>query len=192
MTSLPLSTLLFAQDNSASDAVAAIIGIIAMVIGLVIVVAAIALMVYTIYTYFTSLDAIPPQFRTMEPGMIFLMFIPCFGIIWIFFIVTKIPESFRNYFWATGNHRFGDCGAALGMWYAILAVISSIPYVNFLTIIPTLILLVMFVLKLNEMKKAVLADAAAGNVPQKPVYGGEPGQYTGDPNNPYAPPENQY
>lgn len=44
------------------------------------------------------LKALPPEFRLMEPGMVWLMCIPCFNIIWIFFVYPRIARSYQNYF----------------------------------------------------------------------------------------------
>lgn len=181
-----LSQWIFAQQ--AEDAAAAVFVIIMLIIVLVLVVAMLALVAYVYYILYTSLDAVPPEFRTMEPGMIFLMLVPCFNLVWIFFVASKIPESFRNYFWAKNDQRYGDCGAAVGMWWAVLTVINCIPYLNILTSIPTLICLILFLVKVNEMKNAVKASVGEGT--QYAAGGVTPGY--GDPNNPYGSPGEKY
>ena len=199
MNGFLLSTFLFAQE--AADAVGVVFLIIILIIALLPTAAGIGLVVWTFYTYYTGLDVIPPGYRTMEPAMVFLLLIPCFGIVWLFFIVIKIPESFRNYFWATGNHRYGDCGAALGMWYAVLTVVTAIPYLGILAMIPAMICQILFLMKIIEMKKAIEADVASGKAPkgyqQGYPQGGQldyqqPRQYTGDSDNPYASPEKEW
>ena len=44
------------------------------------------------------LKALPPEFRLMEPGMVWLICIPCFNIVWIFFVYPRIARSYQNYF----------------------------------------------------------------------------------------------
>ena len=183
---------IFAQDDfgggNPEDAIALIV---MLVLTAIIVVVAIAVWAFILYTYYSALNSIPAQFRTMEPWQVFLLLIPCFNIIWLFFVVQKIPESFRNYFHAIGDHSRGDCGAGIGLWYAILTIVSAIPLVNYISVFPTLILMVMFVVKMWQLKGVVQssAGAAAFQAAGGGQFGG--GYYGGDPNNPYASPGNQ-
>jgi len=39
------------------------------------------------------LKAIAPVNRRMEPGMVWLLFIPLFNIVWIFIVVDRIAQS---------------------------------------------------------------------------------------------------
>lgn len=184
------SWIIFAQDDfggggGPEDAVAMVVMLVFGVIGAVI---GIAIWAFILYTYYTALNAIPPQFRTMEPAHVFLLLIPCFGLIWLFFVVQRIPESFRNYFYAVGDHSRGDCGANVGLWYAILTVVNIIPYVACITGIPTLVLMIMFIVKMYELK-GIVSTGAAGF---QGAGGGQMGGfYGGDPKNPYASPGNQ-
>jgi hypothetical protein len=185
------SWVIFAQDDfggggGAEDAVAAGVMIVVMIIAMVI---SLAIWGFILYTYYSALNSIPAQFRTMEPWQVFLLLIPCFNIIWLFFVVQKIPESFRNYFQAVGDHSRGDCGAGIGLWYAILTVVSAIPLVNYISLIPTLILLIMFIVKMWQLKGVVQSGAAAFQGAGGGQFGG--GYYGGDPKNPYASPGNQ-
>lgn len=174
-----LSLLIFAQQEfSGEDAVATVFGVICILVGVAIIVG-VTVLIY--YIFYSSLAAIPEQYRAMEPWQIFLLLIPCFNVVWIFFIVTKIPESFRNYFHAIGDYNRGDCGATIGLWYAIMLICASIPYLGLLFAIPALVLMIIFLVKLNELKNAVKASAHLA-----PAGGGD--YYGGDPKNPYASP----
>jgi hypothetical protein len=90
-------------------------------VGVVISLIAMTLAIMHLVTEFKALSLVKPRNRTMEPGMIFLIFIPLFGIVWQFFIVMRLAESLRNEFedrnWSTEGEGFGF---AMGMTMAIM------------------------------------------------------------------------
>ena len=111
------------------------------------------------------LKALPPEFRLMEPGMVWLICIPCFNIVWIFFVYPRIARSYQNYFRAQGRYDVGDCGEAVGLWYCICVVLSAIPCVGGIAGIAALILLVIYFVTLFGLKSQVQAGFA------QPKYG---------------------
>ena len=41
----------------------------------------------------SALSAVPEEHREMEPGLVWLLLIPCFSIIWNFFVFPKVSRS---------------------------------------------------------------------------------------------------
>ena len=39
----------------------------------------------------------------MEPAMVFLLLIPCFGLVWNFFLYPRLSRSFQKYFQSVGD-----------------------------------------------------------------------------------------
>ena len=117
-----------ATDGSAAAGAAMLIIVVALLLA-----AAIAMAVLVYYVLYSSVARIPPQFRLIEPGQVFLLLIPIFNFYWLFVVNTKIPQSFRRYFASIGRHDVGDCGEQLGLWSATLTIVSLIPCVNFIT-----------------------------------------------------------
>ncbi|MFQ5734608.1 MAG: hypothetical protein ACE5KM_21960, partial [Planctomycetaceae bacterium] len=115
---------------------------------------AIGLAIQALICWFISgaIGRVPAEYREMEPGAVWLLMIPLFNLIWLFFVVQRIPRSFQNYFEAHERHDYGDCGAQLGLWYAICSVGSMIPYLGACVGIAALILMIMFLVKPSEMK----------------------------------------
>lgn len=72
----------------------------------------------------SCLVRLPPEYRRVEPGMVWLLLIPCFPLVWNFFVYPKIAESFQSYFESTGRTDVGDCARGLAMLYCILTVVS--------------------------------------------------------------------
>src|SRR5215217_3595495 len=52
--------------------------------------------IFFLLTQQNTLKAIQPHNRTMSPGQVWLQLIPIFGMIWQFFVVSKISDSLRR------------------------------------------------------------------------------------------------
>jgi hypothetical protein len=111
-----------------------------------------------VYLY-VVLKKIPQQFRKMEPGMVFLLLIPCFSTIWLFFVNLRISDSFKAYFDSKNDTSVGDCGKQLGLWAAILnaagVVFSWIPLFGQLFPLAGLVLFILFLVKINTLKSQI-------------------------------------
>jgi hypothetical protein len=100
----------------------------------------------------SCLKRVPPEHREMEPGMVWLLLIPCFSIVWNFFVYIKIPQSFQRYFNSIGRYDVGDCGQQLGLWYSILVVVCMVPFVNYIAGPAALIVWIIFLVKAAGLK----------------------------------------
>ena len=100
---------------------------------------------------------IPPEHRRMEPGMVWLLVIPCFGIVWNFFVFLKLSDSFKSYFDSQGVMDVGDCNRTLALAYCITAVLCIVPCLNYIAGPASLVLLVITLVKYNELKNRIPA-----------------------------------
>jgi hypothetical protein len=142
-------TMMRSQDP---EALLVIYGI-AVVIGLVVGLGIAAVICFILSDCF---KAIPQEHREMEPGMVWLLMIPCFPLVWNFFVFLKLPKSYQSYFAAQGVEDVGDCSEKLGLWYAITVACSIIPCVNYIAGPASLVLLIIYLVKAVELKKRVL------------------------------------
>ncbi len=133
------------KDVAAIMACAGIFFVVILLVGL-------AIKIVIIVLLSGCLSKIPPEHREMEPGMVWLLLIPCFDIVWNFFVFIKIPKSFQRYFAAQGRTEFGDCGEQIGLWYSICFVGCMVPYVNAVAGIALLVLLIIFLVKVLGLK----------------------------------------
>jgi hypothetical protein len=101
---------------------------------------------------------IPPEFRKQQPGMVWLLLIPCFPLIWNFFVFPPLSKSFKAYFDSVNRTDVGDCQEGIGLAYSICCVVSVIPYLGCLTGIASLVLLIIFLVKTNELKNEIPED----------------------------------
>ncbi|MCZ6835866.1 MAG: hypothetical protein O7G85_08840 [Planctomycetota bacterium] len=107
------------------------------------------------FLLYSCQSRIPREYRTLEPGLIFLLLIPLFQLIWNFFVYQRIAESYKNFFDAHGRTDVGDCGKGIGLWLAICTVLSVIPCVGYVTGLAALVLLILFIVKAFELKGKV-------------------------------------
>ena len=61
--------------------------------------------------------------------MIFLMLIPCFGIVWYFFVVIRIASSLQKEYADRGLPAEGDFGMLLGILSAVIPCVGLITFI---------------------------------------------------------------
>ena len=131
------------------------VGIFAMVmIGILI---GIAVHVFICYLLWNCYKRIPQQFRKQEPGLVWLLLIPCFSLVWNFFVYPRLSQSFKGYFDSINRTDVGDCQEGIGLAYSICCAVSLIPYAGCVTGIACLVLLIIYLVKTNELKNQIPA-----------------------------------
>lgn len=100
---------------------------------------------------------IPEKHRSMSPGQVWMLFIPCFSIVWNFFVFPGLAKSYKAYFDSVGDTSVGDCGAQLGLWYAITVACCIIPCLNYIAGPASLVLLIIFLVKAFDLKAKIKA-----------------------------------
>ncbi|MDO8301736.1 MAG: hypothetical protein Q7T18_00690 [Sedimentisphaerales bacterium] len=63
------------------------------VLWLLVVAVGLAVTIFFILTLQKALNRCSPENRAMQPGMIWLLLIPLFNIVWIFFVVLNMAKS---------------------------------------------------------------------------------------------------
>ncbi len=110
---------LFAQLND-DEAVAAVGAVLCVFLLVYLVVVILFLL-----TLQKALNRCSPRNRTMQPGMVWLNFIPLFNIVWQFITVARVADSLRNEFRSRGQDRGDDYGRGLGIAACVLGMISG-------------------------------------------------------------------
>jgi len=118
-----------------------------------------AISLIPIILIYMDYQRIPRGFRKLEPSLVFLLLIPCFHLVWNFFVFPGLSDSFKAYFNSIGDTSVGDCGRDLALGYAICSAASLIPFVGCLTGIVTLVLLIMYLVKANDLKNRIPVTA---------------------------------
>jgi hypothetical protein len=105
--------------------------------------------------------SIPEPYRLMPPIQVWLLMIPCFPLVWNFFVYLKLADSYKSYFNAVGRYDVGDCGKAIGLAYCICVCCTLLPYAGFVSAIAALVLMIMFLIKAFQLK-AMISDSPQG------------------------------
>jgi len=114
-----------------------------------------ALSIVVVFLVYTDFQRVPSAFRKLEPSLVWLLLIPCFNLVWNFYVFPGLADSFKAYFDSVGDSSVGNCGRDVGLGYAICTAASVIPFVGCLTGIVTLVLLILFLVKANELKNRI-------------------------------------
>jgi hypothetical protein len=83
-----------------------------------------------------ALAACAPASRTMAPALAWLELVPFFGLYWTFKVVDAVATSLEREFARRGLPPEPAPGRTIGKTYATLALLSAIPLVNFVTMLP--------------------------------------------------------
>ncbi|MCA9065226.1 MAG: hypothetical protein KDA96_19290 [Planctomycetaceae bacterium] len=135
--------------NGPQDALASML---VLVFYVVILAVAIGLIVLVCYFLYQAAAGVPERFQQASPGQAFLLLIPCFGLVWIFIYTKNLAQGYQMAFRSVGQQT-DDCGEQLGMWWGICAAVSIVPCVGVVGSVASLILMIMYLVKVSECRK---------------------------------------
>jgi len=106
-----------------------------------------------------ALEAVSAENRQMPPGQVWLSLIPIFNFVWMFFVVSKIAESFRleclRLNIATTETRPSQ---GIGNTKNILRLCSFIPVLGIIANLGFIVCWILHWLKVNEYKNLIIAN----------------------------------
>jgi len=94
---------------------------------------------------------VPPQFRKQQPAMVWLLLIPCFSIVWNFFVYLPLSKSYKAYFDSINRTDVGDCQYSVAVTYSILYAAFFVPFAS----LAALVLLIIYLVKIHELKNQI-------------------------------------
>tara|TARA_Y100001970_G_C14066464_1_gene766939 strand:- start:501 stop:902 length:402 start_codon:yes stop_codon:yes gene_type:complete len=105
-------------------------------------------MIFFYLHLYRLLSKCKPENNNMEPGLVWLNFIPIFNLGWIFYTVIKIRDALKAEF-KSRNLKSDDPEFAysIGLAYCITFVCSIIPFIGILTAIASFILWIIYWVK---------------------------------------------
>jgi hypothetical protein len=110
-----------------------------------------------------------PSSRTMQPGLVWLLLIPLFNVVWNFLVVNALADSLGNEF-RLRNVPTNDPKPAksIGIAMAVCGACSIIPLVNILAILPHLILWIIYWVKIAGFSRQLDLSPAPVFAPANP------------------------
>lgn len=73
--------------------------------------------IWMLYLIYRAAASVPPEHRRIEPGMVWMLLIPLFNFVWMFFVVSRVSGGLASALQSRGVDR-GDCGRFKGMFFA--------------------------------------------------------------------------
>jgi len=121
--------------------------------------------IFYLLTLQRTVAAVSPGNRELQPGHVWMLFIPVYGIIWNFMMVHRIAVSLRKEFDARGIlYPDQKPGYSMGLTAAILLASCAIPFVNFLAFPTYVVFWIIYWVKIAGCKKLLEAQTG-GEVP---------------------------
>ena len=101
-----------------------------------------------------ALERCAPESQTLSPGLVWLMFIPVFSLVWHFVIVVNVSRSLRNEF--TRRNFPGieaEPGKGIGLAMCILGACCIIPLLGILCAIAAFICWIIYWVKIHDYSR---------------------------------------
>lgn len=123
------------------------------------IVIAIVVEVFFILTLQKALSRCSVENQAMSPGLVWLLLIPFFSLIWDFFVVIKISESLSAEFQKRGISAEPYPGKNIGLAWAILTACSLIPVINVFAGIASLVCWIIYWVKIAGYSKQLVHES---------------------------------
>lgn len=145
------------MDNSVSNG-ASLAGM--AIAGLIIVAVLLIPWIFYLLTLQKALNRCSPENRAMAPGMVWLMFIPLFNLVWHFFVVINISKSLEAEFQKRGMSEEPQPGKTIGMVMCILACCGIIPFLGALCSLGSFVCWIIYWIKIAGFSGKIAAPVA--------------------------------
>ena len=103
-----------------------------------------------------TLSSVDMSLRETSPNLVWLMLIPLFNIIWIFFLVVWINKGFEKMWDAGRLSQKTSAGFGVGLGFGISWIFCLIPGVNFIAWIPALVFWILHWIQISQANKLIL------------------------------------
>lgn len=111
--------------------------------------------IFYLITLQNTLKAISPENRKMEPGMVWLLLIPLFNIIWNFIVVNRMADSIQAELHKKGINVTERPAYNVGIAMCIISCVTWIPLLGSLASIGGLICWIIYWVKISEFKRKI-------------------------------------
>jgi len=119
---------------------------------------------------------LPEPFRELSPPAVWLLMIPCFHLIWNFFVFPKLSMSYRKCFEAAGIAEGRSFHEQLAMAYPIAVLVTCVPCgcVSGPAALVALVLVILYLVQMSDLA-SVLPEGSGDDVRFAPDGFDQPG-----------------
>jgi divalent metal cation (Fe/Co/Zn/Cd) transporter len=118
----------------------------------------IAIAVFYILTMQKALNLAGERHQKMNPGLVWLMLIPLFNLVWHFFVVKNVSESIKS--WAAeSGAKVDDAGYTVGLIACIANACGLVPVVNVLAVPVGLVCVIIWWVKVAGFNRLMSGQA---------------------------------
>jgi hypothetical protein len=129
--------MIIAQSDVAAQATATQMGF---AVGVLVIFAVFLIpAIFYCLTLQKALNRCSPESRAMQPGMVWLLFVPLFNLVWQFFVVINVAKSLGAEFQKRGMAEEPEPGKTLGLAMCILGCCGIIPVIGVIISIGALV-----------------------------------------------------
>lgn len=111
--------------------------------------------IFYLITLQNTLKAVSPENRKMEPGMVWLLLIPIFNIVWNFIVVNRMADSIQAELQKKGVSLTERPAYNVGIALCIIGCVTWIPVLGSVISIAGLICWIIYWVKISEFKKRI-------------------------------------
>ncbi len=127
--------------------------------------------IFFILTLQRAFERCAPAHRAMTPGLVWLLLIPLFNLIWNFMVVTNLAKSLEREYRSRNIPAQLESAKSIGLAWAILSWCSLIPIFGFLAALAGFVLWIVYWVKIAGLSQALLAPIAEpGSIMSNPRY----------------------
>jgi heme/copper-type cytochrome/quinol oxidase subunit 2 len=126
-------------------------------VGLIIFAILLVPLIFYILTLQKAMNNCAPANRAMQPGLVWLLLIPCLGIIWHFFIVIFLAKSLGAELKTRGINGEPQPGLVLGLIMCALCCVSIIPIIGGLFGLGYLVCWIIYWIKIAGISKQLVS-----------------------------------
>jgi hypothetical protein len=117
-------------------------------------------MIFYLLTLQKTLSRCSPERRAMEPGLVWLLLIPLFSLVWHFFVVSNVAKSLQGEFEKRQIGIEPSPGYSLGLPMCILNACAVIPLLGILAWLAGTVCWIIYWVRIAEFSRRLEVEGA--------------------------------
>ena len=145
--------------------------ILVIAIGTVVFVVIMGVYALFLVTLQNTLKAIEPENRRMEPGKVWLLFIPFFSFVWSFIVVKAIAESIKQQLEKYGVYSQEKPTYNISIAMSVVQIFTIIPIIKGIASLAAIACWIVYWIKVSEKKNEIKAlSSAFGKLDETSIF----------------------